>query len=326
MVVTAGDSLLYDDGFADDAPEAMPELDAAPMPMDGDAAALPDEAPADGAATPDPEPFSVDSLPLTPEQQLALDKYYNDLVEPVIQERIADKERQWDEVRQSLEGKVNSFDRERLKASAWYAASQDVIGQLLQEVGADQTTQDAIRFRVQQLANQRLANHAKKLAFEQTQTQQVQTAETEMQAVFQSEVDRVRSLMHAHATSVGLDPANETINQEFDELVLSAAEAYFENPNSPKLQKAFEAAKALHKKRVTEMGEATKRRKEAKPAADATARQQRRGVQNLSRGGAGASPMSLKDHIAALQKTQPTLDYDEIHQMAYANYRASRTA
>lgn len=325
MVVPTGDSLLYDDGFADDAPEAMPELEPAAMPMDGDAAAPADEVPADGEATPEPEVFSVESLPLTPDQQAAFREHLLAELTPQLESQFSEKEQQWEQVRQSLEGKVRGYDTERLKARAWYSASQDVIAQLLQEVGADQTQQDAIKFRVQQLANQRLAAHAKQLADHQVQTQQVQSAETELQSLFQSEVDRVRSLMHAHATSVGLDPTNETINTEFDELVLSAAEAYFENPNSPKLQKAFEAAKALHKKRVTELGQQTQRRAAARPSAEAVKRQQARGPQNLSRGAGGSSPMGLKDHIAALQRQHPNLDYDELHQAAYAAFRAARS-
>jgi hypothetical protein len=325
MVVTAGDSLLYDDGFADDASEAMPELEPAPMPTDGDIAALPDTVFEDGEATPEPEPFSVDALPLTPEQLTAFREHLVAELSPQFESQFSEKEQQWDQVRQSLEGKVNAFDRERLRASAWYSASQDVIAQLLEEGGADQTTQDAIKFRVQQLANQRLQNHAKKLAFDQVQTQQVQSVETEMQTLFQSEADRVRALMHAHAASVGLDPKNDTINQEFDELVLSAAEAFFENPNSPKLQKAFEAAKALHKKRVNELGQQVTQRKQAKPSSDAVKRQHNRGPQNLSRGAGGASPMGLKDHIAALQRQHPNMDYDELHPAAYANWMASRS-
>jgi hypothetical protein len=325
MVVTAGDSLLYDDGFADDASEAMPELDPAPMPTDGDIAALPDAVFEDGEATPEPEPFSVDALPLTPEQLTAFREHLLTELSPQLEAQFSEKEQLWNDQRQTLEGKVNAYDRERLKASAWYSASQDVLQELLQEAGADQTLIDAKRFRIQQLANQRLAGHAKKLADHQVQTQQVQSAETEMQTLFQSEADRVRALMHAHAASVGLDPKNDTINSEFDELVMSAAEAFFENPNSPKLQKAFEAAKALHKKRVTELGQQVTQRKQAKPSADAVKRQQGRGPQNLSRGAGGASPMGLRDHIAAVQRQHPTLDYEEVHQIAYANYSTARS-
>jgi hypothetical protein len=330
MVVPAGDSLLYDDGFADDASEAMPELDAAPMPMDGDAAAPPEDGPVDGEATPEPAPFSVESLPLTPDQLQAFREHLAAELTPELESRFTEESQKWDDVRQSLEGKVRSYDTERLKASAWYAASQDVIGQLLQEVGADQTQQDAIRFRVQQLANQRLAAHAKKLAFEQTQTQQVQTAQTEEKQWFESQYDSLRSLMHAHAASVGLDPNNEEINQSFDRFIRPLSRAYLFEMSKPEAQRdpdivqGYEAAKAMHKQTVDRLADQVKKRRDAKPSAAAVKRQERRGVQNLSRGAAGSAPMGLKDHIAALQRQHPNLDYAEIHEQAYANYRAGR--
>jgi hypothetical protein len=324
MVVTAGDSYAAEPGFADDAPDAMPEFSDDAMPMESDIAALPDEVFEDGAATPEPEPFSVDSLSLSPEQLTALDSYYRESLTPELQAAFTERERLWDEQKSSLEGKVQRFDADRLKASAWHAAARETLLEIMQDYGADQTQVDAINYRIQARAGQKLAAHAHKLAHEQTQAQQVQQAQTELQATFQSEVDRVRSLMHAHAQSVGLDPKHETINQEFDELVVAAAEAYFDDPANPKLKKAFESAKAMHKKRVTELGEMSKRRKAAKPANDALNRQRGRGPQNLSRGGNGAAPMSLKDHIAAIQQqnasTGQRVPYEEVYQIATQRY------
>jgi hypothetical protein len=324
MVVPANDSYLPDPGFADDASEAMPAFDADAMPMDGDTAAPPEAESVDGAATPEAEPFSVESLSLTPEQLAALDAHYTAQLAPQWEAQAAEQERLFADQRQSLEGKVKAYDADRVKASAWFSAAQDVIGQLLTEVGADQTTQDAIKFRVQHLAQQRLQTHAHKLAQAQTQSQQVQQQQTAAQAHFQSEVSRVRGLAHDHAKSVGLDVTHPAVDQSFDKLVLPAARALARDPDNADLIEALEAAKAAHKERVTELGTQARRRKDAKPASDAVKRQQNRGVQNLTRGGAGAAPMALPEVIAALQRQHPTLEYDEIHPMAWAQYNAAR--
>lgn len=324
MVMPAGDSLTVGDGFAPDASDVMPGPDTEAMPTDNDItlfAELDDE---DGAASPEPEPFSVESLPLTPEQQAAFRAYMEAELGPQYEARQAEEARRWDEQRRSLEGKVNNFDQRRQMAEAYYLAAGQAIDHLLQEQGADQTTIDAIRYRIDMLAKQKLSADTKKFAQEQARAQQAQQAQAQQAQWSETELTRLTGEMHAYAKSIGFNPSGTKLNESFA-FVANAAKAFMENP-TPTTQAALDSAKAQHKAWLTEQGNLAQKRKAAKPAADALKRQQARGVQNTARGtGGGAGPMSLPDHIAALQaelaQAGQSLPYKEVYTRAFDRYQ-----
>lgn len=322
MVVPAGDSLLYGEGFASDASDAIPDIEDAAIPTDGDIAALPEDGYDDGAASPDPEPFSVESLSLSPEQLAAIETHYRGLIAPEVEATFAEERSQWERARRSLEGAAEANKIEYVKAAAYHAAAQEVIADLL--ANADPTEVDAIKYRLQSRAQGKLGSYAKKIADQQTQTQQVQQAQTAAQEYFDSELSRVRTLAQEHAKQYGIPATHQLVDQSFDELVLPAARAVSRNPGDPDLLAALEAAKKAHKTRVDEYGKALQRRKDAQPAAEATARQRARGPQNLSRGAGGAAPMSLTQTIESLRQSHPNLPYEELHPMAYAQWQATR--
>ncbi len=321
MVVTAGDSYPGDAGFPDDASDGMPGIDTGAMPMDGDNAALSNDVLADGEATPEAQPFSIESLPLTPEQLEAFREHVSAELTPQLDAQIAERESLWEQQRQSLEAKVNAFDRDRRQAANVLAARQRVYQKFFEESGVDARDLKALEHDVSQEAR-RMGQYQ---AQQQAQTQQVQQAQTQGAAHFDSEVNRVRGIMHEYAKSVGLDPANPEINADFDTAVVNAARLVDQFPGNRAAEEALEAAKALHKKRVTDLGKLVQRRAAAKPSSEALDRQRGRGVQNLGRGsGGGNAPPSFKALIAQIQQQQPALDYTEVHMLANTAFQSQR--
>lgn len=331
MALPASDSLLVDDGFAADASDAMPGFDDGAMPMDGDIAGLPDAVFEDGAASPEPEPFSVDALSLSPEQLSALEAHYAAQLAPKLQAEWADKERLWTEQRQSLEGKVYGLDRKRLEASAYAAATRKFLDQIMADQGYDENSANGVYYQIQQLANQSLQQHSQRTAQQQQAQTQVETQRAQMQAEYEAGISDAITAMHAYAKEQGLNPTNEKVNAKLMEMfepVIAAAEAFRENPTDANL-KAVNAAKAVHKKWLTEQATMAKRRRDAQPANDAYRRQQQRGVQNVGRGAGGAGPMTMPQMVEAVRAEMAQagreLPYKEIHTIAAQRFYQQST-
>ena len=307
MVVEARDLAVLDQGFAEDASEAIPLDDELLIP-DGDDGAAPIEVDdASEAATEDGvTPFDFDSLPDA--DKSAIEARYRQQLETEFEERRREFQR--------------TKDREVSLARAREMSRAKVYTEYLKEMGVDPHTIKALEFDVQQQTRQ-WADAQRKAEQQQAQTQQTQASD---QAHITSEITSITGLMHEHAASVGLDIRNEKVAAQIDkhwQPVVKAAQVYLMYPTD-ETRAAFDTAKEVHKEWVTSLGAAQKRRKSASQTNDALGRQRSRGVQNTATGGGGAGVMSLKDTIAATQQANPALDYEQIHAIAYAQWQASK--
>lgn len=313
MVLPASDSLHTGFGFDADAPALMPESDGGVMPDGGDYSALPDDGYDDGAATASEEqPFSIDVL--TPEQRAVLDQHYEQTIGQREMQKFETDKRN---LQRTLEGQKANLQQDIATLEAWFQS-------YLQKAANGEITPDPRDYAVMQ---QQLRQ-----AREQSE-QQNRAQYQSFESWAQGSIQRMQAFVVQQATGDNgeqlFNPNDPQLTALAKDMYVKAAPALRQGATDAQVE-AYRQAWQAHQAATFKMREQAlvqrlsgKRVNDARSQQATRSRQQQRGRQDTSRGGAAGGTPDIASMIAAVQqefKADPSrakAPYAEIHKEAY---------